>query len=183
MSSLLVPINPRPLRVVACPIPFKQAHEEYWLAPAQSLLSILKEVQPDISRYKAHVWVNDEYIPPDAWASTFPTPGSEIAIRVIPQGDIRRALGSIFVAIAAIAVAILVPWLIGPAFPILGPMLGALGGMGVSFLGNLALNAMFPPTVNPSRQSALSGGQDSPTYSLTGGSNAINKYAPVPKIL
>lgn len=183
MKNLPALIDSRSLRVVACPNPFLQAHEEYRLVPGQSLLEILQEIQPDISAYSAHVWVNDDYIASEQWAATYPPPGAEIAIRVVPQGPVGRIIGSIFIAIAAIAVAIFIPWMMGPAFSILGPMLGALGGMAVSFMGNMMLNALIPPTVNPERQSMLAGGQDSPTYSLSGGSNVANKYGPVPVIL
>ncbi|MHB8156200.1 MAG: hypothetical protein ACYDEQ_02195 [Desulfocucumaceae bacterium] len=183
MNNLPVPVESQPLHVIACPHPFQQAHEEHWLASAQSLAEILQEVQPDISRYTAHVWVNDDYIPPAQWATTYPPPGAEISIRVVPQGPIGKMIGAIFIAIAAIAAAVFLgPWIAG----ILGGSAlfwGGLAGMAVSFIGNIVLNALIPPTANPSRQSQLTGGQDSPTYSLSGGSNVANKYGPISIIL
>lgn len=182
------PIETPPLHVIVCPNPFRQAHEEHWLAPAQSLMEILREVQPDIDHYCAHVWVNDEYIVPEDWEITYPPPGSEIAIRVVPQGPVGRIIGQIFIAIAAIAAVFLVPY----AFPALaGTVWPAIIGLGVGILSNLALNALFPPFSNPARQAQLTGTglgfgssiADSPTYSLSGGRNQANKYGPVPKIL
>jgi hypothetical protein len=183
--------EPLPLRVTACPHPFRQTREERSLVPGQSLLEILEEVQPDISVYSAHVWVNDEYISPEAWDSTYPAPGSDIAIRVIPQGGAARIIGSIFIAIAAIAAAFVMPWALGLTGPLAG-IVGGASGMAVGIVGNLVLNSLFPPTTPKSSQQALAGapmgsisGQqaDSPTLSLTGASNQANKYGPIPLVL
>ena len=193
MSNLPADITPHPLhagetpalRVVACPHPFKQGHEEQALVPGRSLLEILQEVQPDISQYSAHVWVNDDYIAPEKWVETYPAPGSEIAIRVIPQGEAGRIIGMIFIAVAMIATAVF----LGPgAFGIVGLGLpgwaAGLGAMAVGIIGNLVLNAICPPTRKPGRQAQLAGwSQDSPTLSIAGASNAANKWGPIPLML
>jgi hypothetical protein len=173
-----------PLRVIYCPHPFKMGHEETSLVAGQSLLEILREVQPGISAYGAHVWVNDDYIPPEAWAATFPAPGSNIALRVIPQGNMGRILATIFVAIAAIAATVVTSGA-------LGPLWGGLAGMATGIVGNLVLNALIPPTTPHRSAMALMGaptaigGQNagSPTLSLTGASNQANKYGPIPLVL
>ena len=181
-----LPVPYRRLRVVACPNPFRHDREERWLAPGQSLLEILREVQPNISRYSALVWVGNDPIPPELWASTFPAPGAQISIRIIPQGGFGRLLGSIFIAIAAIAIA----WWAGPALAGFfgfgsAAFWGGVAGMTVGIIGNLALNALFPPTTNPGSQAQLAGAQaqDSPTLSITGASNQANKWGPIPVLL
>ncbi|MFA5381856.1 MAG: hypothetical protein WC356_01735 [Candidatus Micrarchaeia archaeon] len=185
------------MHVVACTHPFKLANQEFSLSPALSLTQILAEVQPDaLLRRRAHVWVNDKYMAPELWDNTYPAPGSEIAIRVVPSGGgVGRIVGTVFLAIAVIAVAALVTWMIGPAaYPILAPMMGSLAGGIVGVVGNLALNALFPP-VQPggagtltalSAMPGLTGvdyGQSSPTLSITGAQNKANLWGPVPFIL
>jgi len=182
MDNFPVPIESQQLRVIACPHPFRQVQECQELVAGKSLRAILLEAQPDLDRYQAHVWVNDAYIPPEQWDQVYPAPGSDIAIRVIPRGPVGRLIGAIFVAIAAIAAAMFIPWM-WPSLGLLGNLLGAVTGMTVSFLGNMLLNVLIPPTLNPERQEQLRQGTDSPTYSLAGGSNTANKYGPVPKIL
>lgn len=194
MQNLPVDIE-KSLRVTACPHPFKLAHQEYDFAPTLSLTQILREVQPDaLLRRRAHIWVNDIYIPPEKWESTYPEAGSEIDIRVVPGKKAARVIGMVFLAIAVIAVAILVPWLMGPLYPILGPILGGLAGMAVGIVGNMALNALFPParpggagTLSALSASSMPGqmdyGQSSPTLSIAGARNKANLWGPVPFIL
>lgn len=187
-----IPIEGKSLRVTACPNPFKLAHEEYSFAPTLSLAQVLQEVQPDILlRRRAHIWVNDQYITPEKWETTFPEAGAKIDIRVVPAGGAGRIIGSIFIAIASIAVAVL----LGPAVFGLLPAWGAgLVGLAVGVVGTMAMNALFPP-VRPGGAGTLSSlaavpgltgsdyGQSSPTLSITGAQNKANLWGPVPFIL
>lgn len=189
--------EPQPLRVTACPHPFKIAHEEHYFAPTISLSQVLREIQPDIDlRRRAHIWVNDKYIDPGKWDSTFPAPGSVIDIRVVPAGKVGRTIGRIFVAIAAIVVTIaatvlLGPWAAGLGMSWLAPAIGGLAGMAIGIVGNMAVNALFPPAQpggagTLSALSSVSGydyGQSSPTLSITGAQNKANLWGPVPFIL
>jgi len=189
-------IEPAPLRVVACTNPFKQGYEEYSLSPSKSLLEVLQEVQPNISDYSAHVWVEDDYIPPELWPSIYVGPGANITIRVIPKGGAARIIGTIFIAVAAIAAAFFTAGAsIFTATGMLagyGGIAGGLAGLGVGIVGTLALNALIPP-MSPARQSQLAlgghtaarslSGAESPTLSITGASNQANKYGPIPLVL
>lgn len=182
------------LRVVACPHPFKLANHEYSFAPAISLTQILQEVQPDtLLCRRAHIWVNDKYIDPGKWDSTFPEAGAKIDIRVVPSGGAGRIIGTVLVAIAAIAAAVFLGPVLAGAIGFGSPMLwGSLVGLAVGVVGNLALNALFPPA-RPgsagtiSALSAIPGqvdyGQSSPTLSITGAQNKANLWGPVPFIL
>lgn len=187
---------PAPLRVVACPHPFRLANQEYAFAPTLSLAQILKEVQPDaLLRRRAHIWVNDTYIPPEKWESTYPEAGSNIDIRVVPSGKAGRVIGMVFLAIAAIVVATVTTFLtIGALGPVWAGILGSVAGMVVGVVGNLALNALFPParpggpgTIGALSASSMPGqmdyGQSSPTLSITGAQNKANLWGPVPFIL
>ena len=190
------------LRVTACPHPFKIANQEYSFAPTISLSQILKEVQPDLllGRY-AHIWVNEEYILPENWETTFPIAGSSIAIRVIPggkKGGIFRIIGMVVITILAIVATVLTygalggPALTGTAAMWAGAA-ASLAGMAVGIVGNLILNALIP-VVSPSSKGALGNlsavqgagldyGQTSPTLSITGASNKENLYGPIPRML
>lgn len=184
------------VHVIACPHPFKLAHEEHSLVSGQSLWEILLEVQPDISQYHAHVWVDDAYIPSVQWRTTYPRPGAEIAIRVVPSGGgAGRIIGQIFLAIAVIAVAALVTWAtLGTLGPVMAPIAGALVGAIFGVVGSMALNALCPPVQpgGPGTLSALAAApglngmdssQSSPTLSITGARNKANLWGPVPFIL
>ncbi len=173
------PVVPAPLKIIACANPFQQVHERFELIPGKSLLEILREVQPDIARYCAHVWVGEAYIPGSDWTATYPPPGSMISIRVLPQGAVGRMIGMIFIAIAAIVTTMLTAGALAPAWYAMG--VGALAGMAVSIIGNMVLNALIPPVGNANK--TLNGAGNSPAYSLSAGSNVINLYGPVPKIL
>lgn len=199
MSNLPALYEPPSLRVVACPHPFREEQIKLDLAPGLSLWDILLQVQSDIIRYPAHVWVDDDYIPREEWETTWPAPGSQISIRVLPQGPVGRMIAQVFIAIAAIAAAILIPplgvtmgWWTAAQMGTWGALAGGIAGITISLLGNLALNMLFPPTRAPIRQAQLTGTgtqlgagsiEDSPTYSLSGGSNQPNKFGPIPKIL
>ena len=187
----------KPVRVTACPHPFKLANQEFAFAPSISVAQVLREVQPDaLLRRRAHIWVNDAYIAPEKWESTYPAPGSEIAIRVVPSGGAGRIIGQVFLAIAMIAIgAVAAIMSAGAATPLVAGMWLAGGGLlsaAVGVVGNMALNALFPP-VRPGGTGTLSAlssmpgqldyGQSSPTLSITGARNQANPWGPVPFIL
>ena len=98
-----------------------------------------------------------------------------------------KGAGRFFRIIAGLAIAILSA---GIAGPLVGALFPALGGTaaailtgavtsGLTLLGNLALNALFPIA-----QPQLAGDQStSPTYSIGGGRNRANPFGPIPVIL
>ncbi len=194
-----LPAKTDQLRVTACPHPFKLANQDFSFAPSISVAQVLREIQPDpLLRRRAHIWVNDAYVTPEKWESTYPAAGSEIDIRVVPSGGEGRLIGTIFIAIAAIAAAVLIPGLgvfaAGGALAGWGGVFGGLAAIAIGVVGNMALNALFPP-VQPggagtlSVLSAMPGltgtdyGQSSPTLSITGAQNKANTWGPVPFIL
>lgn len=198
MNDLPTPIEGNSIRVVACPHPFKLANQEYSFAPTLSLAQVLREIQPDeLLRRRAHIWVNDKYIDPGKWESTFPESGSKIDIRVVPSGGAGRIIGMIFVAIAVIAATILLGPVALGGFGLLPAWGASLAGLAVGVVGTMALNALFPPAQpgGAGTLSALSspgGGalgnmdsssQSSPTLSLSGAQNKANLWGPVPFIL
>jgi sulfur carrier protein ThiS len=189
MNNLPIPVDSGQLRVVACPNPFQQANEEWHLCrPGQSLAEILWEVAPEAFSHAAHVWVDDDPVPRSRWEFTFPRRGAEIALKVIPQGPVGRTIGAIFIAIAAIVTSVLTYGALAPAW--YAGLAGGLAGLTVGIVGNLALNALFPPVAPQALENQLgrmtsgpAGSLDSPTYALTASSNQARKWGPVGKVL
>jgi len=185
----LVPVEQTPLEVVACPHPFRLEQVRQRLEPGMSLQEILERVQPDPwLRSRALVWVNGEYVPQEAWATTWPLPGALIAIRVVPAGGVGRIIGGIFLAVAMLAASVFVPPLFPFAAGSFGAMLvGGLAALSVGIVGTLILNALIPP-MSPTapRLANLTGtskrDEESPVYSLTGSQNRANLWGPIPKI-
>ncbi|QFQ89429.1 phage tail protein [Paracoccus kondratievae] len=117
----------------------------------------------------------------DLWHAVRPKPGIRVVIRVLPGKGALRAVLSVVVAIAAVA--------IGTMF---GPTLaGALGwgtsataigaasaliGMGVNLIGSLLINALVPP-VQPDQEKNRS------SYSISGWKNRLDPDGAVPFVL
>ena len=108
---------------------------------------------------------------------------SNVQIVCVPGKNVGR----FFRAIAGLAIAIIAAAVAGPLVGALFPALtgtaatiatAAVTG-GLTLLGNLALNALFPIA-----QPQLAGDQStSPTYSIGGGRNRANPFGPIPVIL
>ena len=98
-----------------------------------------------------------------------------------------KGAGRFFRTIAGLAIAILAAAVAGPLVGALFPALAGTAATiataavtgGLTLLGNLALNALFPIA-----QPQLAGDQStSPTYSIGGGRNRANPFGPIPVIL
>lgn len=194
MSNLALQIpEPKPLRVITAPSPFQEAMEIYHMGPGQTVLELLREVEPNPWRRKqAIISINGEHVHPEMWASTIPRPGSLVVIRIWPS---NRGVGAIFVALAALAVSLAVPAMAGIIWPTLGPtalgLMGGLAGMATGIVGTLALNALIPPAQS-SRSAAqpalpmqtpaynLSTNQDTPTQFVDGARNQLVKWGVIP---
>ncbi len=113
-------------------------------------------------------------IPRDRWRCVRPRPGVRVVIRLVPAKDALRSILSIVVSLGAVA--------LGTMFgPGVGAMLGvgakagtALVGIGVTMLGQLAINALIPPVTPPSDDRR-------PVYTISGWTNRMDLGAvPVP---
>lgn len=170
----LVPID-NSIHAVACPLPFTMERVEEWFEPGTSLQDIVDKLCGSYPGVRITVSVNGEYIQAQDWVTFYPEIGALIAIKVIPSGAIGRVIGAIFIAIAAIAAAVFTAGA-------LTPLIGGLAGLATSFVGNLALNALIPPTTPKLDQLSGSGSDMSPALSVTGTANSVNLYGVIPRV-
>lgn len=62
-------------------------------------------------------------------------------------------------------------------------MLGSLAVAGVMMAGSMVINSIFPPSMPSTNFNGGANTQPSPTYSLSGGSNRMRPYEPMPLIM
>lgn len=99
-----------------------------------------------------------------------PRAGVRIVIRLVPGKQILKTILTIVVAIAAAAIG---AW-VGAAF---GALLGSLATAGITFLGQLLINALIPP-VDPNRDRD----RDKPTYFISGWKNQALPGGIIPEV-
>lgn len=131
--------------------------------------------------------LNDRIIPRARWGEVCPRSGDMISVRATVHGGGGSNPLRIVLMIAVLVAAVY-----------LGPLVGnmALGGanLGVSVgvqtavgtaivatAGNLLVNAIAP--LPRPKLASLQSQQDSPTYSISGGSNRLRPYQPLPLVL
>lgn len=112
---------------------------------------------------------------PARWHAVRPRPGVRVVIRLIPGKGALKAILSIVVAIAAVALgAYFAPMLAG-TFGLSAATWGAVITMGVNLLGSLLINALIPP-VKPDDERR-------PSYSISGWRNRLDPDGAVPVLL
>jgi hypothetical protein len=145
-----------------------------------------------------HVWIDDREVDRAHWPVVRPREGRMVFVRVVPHGggggggkNILRVIGMIAIAVLAVytggmaAMAYTGTATVGAATATLGGAMVMAGvATAVSLLGNMALNAIIPPTT-PSLD--INSGADSspvsaPRYQLTGVQNRLQQYANIPRV-
>lgn len=165
------------LPVIVFPHPFQDARQDFRVAAGQTVRAIIGQ-----DALPAVVVVDGVVIEPEQWAEVVPT--HSMVIRRVPQGDVGRILGTIAVlALAAWAggafgLGLATSLTAGP--PTATAVAAATAGItaGVTVVGSLALNALIPPTLP-----GLGGGQGGSIErlaSISGLSNRVTPYAPIP---
>jgi hypothetical protein len=128
-----------------------------------------------IGRRPVRVTINGHRVPRAIWRTCRPRRGTQIYVQAVVEdsgGDSSKVIRSI----AMIALIAFAPQLAPAA-------LGAFGTAAVVVLGSLAINTIFPPPkADLSAAQGLNNGE-SPTYSITGGSNRARPYEPFPVIM
>ena len=166
-----------------CPHPFYMRRDSMVVLPGTSVAELMEMADFQPSPFtNTKVFINDRIIPKEDWQTICPRDGDIVSFRVIPFGGGKN----IFRLILGLAVMAFAWW----AAPILGPMIGITSTLGIGLLtgaiglmGNLLLNAIFPPS-----QMSLSGrkSQDlgkSENYSLNSARNRVNPFGVIPQIL
>jgi hypothetical protein len=85
-------------------------------------------------------------------------------------GDLGRSIAQIAVAVLAIVAAIFLP-------PLIGPIWAALAVAGITILGNLAINQLFPV-----QQPKVDNEEFKNRFRITGAQNQADPYGPIPMI-
>ncbi len=133
--------------------------------------------------------IGDHEIPSNLWHVVKPKLGADVNFMLVPQGGIGRTLLGIALVVA---VAFAAPYLAGALLPLTaaaaaagsaaaaGTMAAttALITAGISFAGNMLLNALIPI-----RQPALASRQQSQTYSIGGSRNTASPWGAIPALL
>lgn len=95
---------------------------------------------------------------------------------IISRGD----GGQLFKQIAILVITVAAAAFIGPG---VGAVTASLITAGVSIVATLALNALIPPPTLDGIGGGVGGSlEESQMYSVTGQSNSVNRYGPVPKV-
>lgn len=112
---------------------------------------------------------------PERWHSVKPREGVRVVIRLVPGKNALRAVLSIVVTVAAVAIGAWAAAALEYAVGTTGyAVTSALVGMGVSLLGSLLFNALIPP-VKPE--------DTKPNYTLSGWRNRLDPDGAVPVVL
>lgn len=116
---------------------------------------------------------------PEYWHAVRPRPGVRVVIRLIPGKGALKAVLSIVVSIAAVALGAMFGPAVGAMLGLTGTTAAAVGtalvGLGVNLLGSLLINALIPP-VKPDDERRNS-------YSISGWRNRFEPDGAVPVLL
>ena len=174
--------------------PFSTEREERF-APVGLSLAQMLEASDLPQRYWPYlqVFVDDEEVPRDWWAQIRPKPNARLFVRVNAMGGGGGGKNPLAI-IGAIAVIAFAAWA-APALTaaLFGVNVAAVNAAGVftamgltklviagsiTMVGSLLVNAIAP-TPNPSLR-GNDAGLSTPTYAITGTTNRLNPYGPIP---
>ncbi|QDP47464.1 MAG: hypothetical protein GOVbin2371_49 [Prokaryotic dsDNA virus sp.] len=116
------------------------------------------------------------------WARLRPRPGVQVVIRLIPRKEGLRAVMTVVVAIAAVAVGAFYGAGFAAAIGLgTGTAAAAAGtailSMGVNLVGNMLVNYLIPPVTPPSQDKTRN------SYSITGFRNRLEPDGAVPMVM
>ncbi len=158
--------------LIYCPHPlFATADRDFFyecVLPGESLAGYLDRIGVDLAGRQWLLTLNDVVIPRDAWAMTFPGESDLIVLQVL-TGDDGGDSNKVIRTIATLAV------MVASAYT------GGLAGAMIAIGGGLAVAKLFPPILPPIK--TLRGDRESPTYSVSGGSNRGRPFEPMPCVL
>lgn len=157
------------IEVIASPLPFSPAlaRTVFRVPAGLSIVEIVERAQPDrIRRPMTRVFIGacavENHVPPRHWRRIRPKPGTRVYVQTLSgDGGFRQ----IFIALAVILAAVLVP----QSLALTGPAAGLVGGLTAAVVG-FGLNFLIPP---PKQEiPKISSLQNAP--SITGFGNALD---------
>ncbi len=158
-----VVLSPHPLLCAAGRAVFSAPHKKN-----ETISQYLTRLKVPIEQNNFILFIQNKKIPHQAWATTQVKEGDIIILKAQLQngGDKNKSIRT------ALTIAVL---LVAQNYP------GAFGKAAISIFGTYAVSALFPPVIPP--VDADRGDTDSPTYSITGGSNRARLFKPMPCVL
>ena len=160
---------------------------EVTLPEGLSLAEIVRQILPgvcgeDIKRIRVALVSADgsSLIEPALWHAVRPKPGVRVVVRMIPGKGVLRAVLTVVVAIAAVAMGAMFG---GPLAAALGitsaagvSAVGAAIGLGVNVVGTLLINALVPPPKQDQDKAKNS-------YQISGWKNQYDPDGAIPVVL
>lgn len=184
-DDLSVVFNPHPILAPARPV--VHAPWEAGKTVRQHLLEA--DVDPHM---EIVVRVNGVLITVEEWDRLAPDPGALITVEGVVSGGGGGGSNPVQMVLM-IAVAVYAPYLAnyigGSGFvaatagTFAASFTGALVTGGIIMAGSMVIGALFKPAMPSMTNAASSVAQESPTYSLSGGSNSVRPYEPLPVVL
>jgi sulfur carrier protein ThiS len=160
------------------------------LAPRETLAAYLERIGilTRLGPRPAVVAINGVIVPRAWWPHVRPKPGALITVQTALAG--RGGGKNPIASVLSIALMVAAPYAAAGLHSVLwnaGIRLGTLGlnllQGAVSLVGGLVINALFPPPRPQLSAAARLDRQESPTYSLAGGTNRARPYEPLPAIM
>ena len=155
--------------------------------PGESVAAYIERADIRLGSQPVILHLNDRLVPRAGWAFAFPQPGDLITLRaIVRDGGGGGGGGSDPVrTVAMIAVMVAAPYLAGPAG--LGFATGSLAfysaQAAIAIGGMMLVNSLLPPPAPNLSQATRRLDSPSPTYSLSGGSNQMRPFEPLPLVL
>jgi hypothetical protein len=178
--------------VWAVSVPFSTAKTHFRFPEGLTVGEMIFIIQPDeVLRTYGHVFLDDEYVPVEMWASVYPKSGQLVTIRLLlgKGGGGKNPLSTILsIAILAVSAPIsagILGALGVAAGSTTGLIAGALIKGAISAVGNLLVSAIAPPS-KPKLNSLSGAGSspsESPTMYIEGARNQVLKWGVVPVVL
>lgn len=179
------------LRLIACPsLALEHGRIDRYVPEGATVAGHLRELGWNPDPLHARVFIDGVMIEKAQWEEAVPNAGQALTIRVIPMGGGGGESGGkmalrivAMIAIVAVATALAQPELYPVAWGI-GAVGAATIGAGFAIGATLAMSALIPPA-RPRVADLSNAGLDSsssPTLSLTGSSNQMAPYAPIPRV-
>lgn len=160
---------------------------ELMLPEGLTVAEIVRRVLPgataeDLSRARVALvtTAGSSIVAPAIWHRVRPKPGARVVIRLIPGKGAVRAILTIVVAVAAVALGTIFGPAVGGLLGLSGATGAAVGsavvGMGVNLIGSLLINALVPPVRADNEKSRNS-------YAISGWRNRMDPDGAVPFVL
>ena len=188
---------PEPCSQIIITRPFAFSAPEYVTVPmgltvAEIVRNIHAQAGVPVSwQSSALVMVNGDVIVPDMWEHLIPATGSNVVVSTSLHGGGgggKNPLRTLLTIAVVVAASMLGPtagvWAVGQTSASMTfATAEAIGSAAIMFAGMALVNAIAPIRPPALQGSASRDSAESPTYSLTGGSNDIRRFAPVPVVL